>query len=222
MRASENPFAVQRIHALPFQFEGTESLESVQQRFWDQVEQGQRRQGLLGQHGSGKSTLLRELGQYWQARNLDVVWLNGANLRFGLAGQRAKRPLLDSRQRVLLIDSAERLSAWDWVRIRWRFGRLPILQTAHSADRTPVLYHCRSTYGLFEELCRELLGGRWMEFNSTFPAADRRQIFVEHGGDIRQCFFDLFDRLAQGTGPFGQSTRIIEPPGPRVIDVSEA
>lgn len=222
MRASENPFAVQRIHALPFRFEGTESLESVQQRFWDQVKRGQRRQGLVGQHGSGKSTLLRELGEYWQGRNLDVVWLNGANLRFGSAGQRARHPRSDSRQRVLLIDSAERLSVWAWIGIRWRFGRWPILQTAHLAGRIPVLYHCRPSYAQFEELCRELLGGRWTEFDSTFPAADRRQIFVEHGGDIRQCFFELFDRLAQGTGPFGQSTRIIEPLGPRVIDVSEA
>jgi energy-coupling factor transporter ATP-binding protein EcfA2 len=217
MRASENPFAVQRIHSLQFRFEGAETLESVQRRFWEQVDRGHRRQVLLGHHGTGKSTLLRELADLWTAMELDVVWLKGADLPQKFVPRRRGRGEKDARRSVVLIDCAERLSVWGWLRIRWRFGRSPILQTAHAADRLPVLYECRSNFLLLDQLCRELLGERWAGFEATCSVSVRREVFAEQGGDIRQCFFELFDRLAQGTGPFGQSTRIMEPPEPRII-----
>lgn len=222
MRASENPFSVQRIHSLPFQFDGAETLANIQQRFWDQVARGQRRQLILGHHGVGKSTLLRELGDCWQAAGWSVVWLNGADLRLGAIGQRTRKGRIDGTQQVLLVDSAERISWWDWVRIWVHFRGTPILQTAHVAGRLPVLYQCRSTYQLFEQLCRDLLRDRWSGFDAEYPRSVRRQLFETHGGDLRQCFFELFDRMAQGTGPFGQSTRIMGAPGPQVVDVSEA
>ncbi len=222
MRASENPFSVQRIHSLPFKFDGAETLANLQQRFWNQVACGQRRQVILGHHGVGKSTLLRELGAYWQAAGCGVVWLNGADLRLGSYRPWSRKRRTDGRQQVVLVDSAERLSWWDWFRIWVRFRGTPVLQTAHSAGRLPVLYQCGSTYQLFEQLCVELLGDQWHRFDAACPLSVRRELFETQGGDLRQCFFELFDRMAQGTGPFGRSTRIIVAPGPQVVDVSDA
>lgn len=209
MRANDNPFAVHRIHSLRFQFQDGETLESLSARFWAQVDLGKRRQVLLGHHGTGKSTLLSELGRCWKADGIALIWLNGAAPDWSSLRTGATFFFENSARSVVLIDSGERLSRWDWLRIWWRLGRVPILFTAHRGGKLPILYNCRSTFLGFEQLCRELLGERWSEFDHRCPTPMRREIFEQERGDIRQCFFELFDRMAQGTGPFGPTTRIM-------------
>jgi hypothetical protein len=201
MRASENPFAVQRIHALRFQFDGTESIAGLAGKFWERVNLGQRSQVLLGGHGSGKSTLLHELGQFWREAGLDVIELNGAHRGVSTEWKSLRRDRVLGRNSIVLIDSGERLVWWDWLRLWWHLNHSAVLMTAHAAGRLAVLYHCQPSFQQFDSLCRNLVLENWDMFDAAWPPVERQRLFAKHGGDIRQCFFELYDGLAQGTGP---------------------
>lgn len=222
IRASENPFSVQKIHALPYWFGEADSVESLAEKFWSQVALGQRRQVLLGAHGTGKSTLLREIGRCWEVQGRTVVRLDGAKLRLTSDQTNRTNGRCETLRRVLLVDSAEKLSWFDWVKIWWRFDNAPVLATVHKQGRFAVLYHCRASFEHFELLCRELVGDDWEWFSEQCPREQRSKIFEARNGDIRQCFFDLYDRVAQGPGPLGQKSRIMCEPSPLIVPEKQA
>ncbi|MBL8889675.1 MAG: hypothetical protein JNL67_06830 [Planctomycetaceae bacterium] len=222
MQASENPFSVQRIHALRFWFAGSGSVEALAAKFWDRVAQGERRQVLLGGHGSGKSTLLREIGRFWEVEGRPVIRIDGAKLLVNSEPAKRANRLERRLGQVLLIDSAEKLPWIEWLRIWWKFRNTPILATAHRPGRFAVLYHCRPSVADLERFCEELVGGDGGWFREQCPREQLAQIFTAWNGDIRQCFFELYDRVAQGTGPLGQKSRIICEPSPLIVPEKQA
>lgn len=222
IQASENPFSVQKIHALRFWFDGADSVANLAEQFWNQVALGRRRQVLVGGHGSGKSTLLREIGRFWEVEGRTVIRLDGAKLRLNSDQSKRTIPPSDAPGRVLLVDSAEKLSWLDWARIWWRFGNVPVLTTTHNQGHFAVLYHCRATFDHFEYLCRRLVADDWEWFSAQCPQEQRLKVFETWNGDIRQCFFDLYDRVAQGTGPLGQKSRIMCEPSPLIVPEKQA
>lgn len=214
MHAGANPFSTQRIHALPYLFADGETLGGLQERFWLGVAAGWRRQVLAGPHGSGKSTLLRELGAEWAARGCQVLWLDGTDPSVrvraweAIAGE-AGRALAESAgggsddlagNRVLLIDSGERLTRVARVRLWWRLGRCPTLLTRHRERGERVLYRCRSRLEVFQTLCERLLRKREAGGRLDWDNQSLARIFAEHGGDMRASFFALYERVAAADG----------------------
>ncbi len=215
MHAGKNPFSVQRIHSLAYVFEDGESLAGLAARFWESVGKGQRRLAICGGHGSGKSTLLRELGLFFAAAGTKVCWLDArgqVDIGFGGAGD-SRTAGLEGRfqgdassdassgkcwlgQPVVLVDSGERYTWWEWQRIRWRYRGWALLTTSHRPDWLPVLYGCRPSFATFSHLCHTLLEGTkpsLLEFDDPNRLAE---LYARHEGDLRQCFFELYRAAA--------------------------
>ena len=224
MHAGANPFSTQRIHALPYVFADGETLCGLHARFWRGIASGWRRQVLAGPHGSGKSTLLRELGADWAARRCQVLWLDGtdascrvrswAELAAEPSRSLAESPVGGSEdlagQRVLLIDSGERLTRFARLRLWWRLGGCPTLSTSHRERGARVLYRCRPRLEVFLELCDRLLHESGLHESGLHESGLRGRldwnqeslgrVFVEHGGDMRASFFALYERMAAAGG----------------------
>ncbi len=214
MHAGANPFSTQRIHALPYVFADGETLGGLQERFWRGVASGWRRQVLAGPHGSGKSTLLRELGADWAARGCQVLWLDGTDSRcrvrvWGELGADASRSAVESPgggvrdlagQRVLLVDSGERLTRFARLRLWWQLGGCPTVSTSHRERGERVLYRCRPRLEVFLELCARLLRGPDAVGQLAWDQECLARVFVEHGGDMRASFFALYERMALAGG----------------------
>lgn len=220
MHAGINPFSAQRIHRWVYDFAGEESLLGLSDQFWREVQAGAPRQVLAGPHGSGKSTLLRDLGGYWASRRCQVWWLDaaesggrvrtweevwgdswGAGERVDSSererGSAAGRELDVAGWRVVLIDSGERLSWAGRLRLWWRLGRVPTLLTSHRERGERVLYRCRPRLSVFLALCDRLLGEAGLAGQAGWDHATLAGVFAEHGGDMRESFFALYERVVR-------------------------
>jgi hypothetical protein len=190
MRASENPFRIERIHALAYRPQGT-SWPELTARF-DELG---RRAAIVGPHGSGKSTLLAELSARLERTGLSVSSrrLNDDSSRPGVRDLREWLRAADSAT-VIALDGAEFLG--------WRAGRwltratrecAGLLMTTHGKPRLPVLLRTHTSVELLAELTRELLGTEEALAESLLE-----ELYACHAGDIRRCLFELYDRAARG------------------------
>lgn len=163
----------------------------------DRLDQLGGRGVLCGPHGSGKSTLLWQLlaegrTRGWTVRHLrlrsrvDVVVAAAALLGAG------------DDQQLLCIDSWETLG---WAgrllaQLAWRRrGRL-IITTHHasSSGGLPILLRTQPTPACFRSLVADLLArssGHEIDFEPQLLEA----IFWRHEGNLREAFFELYDRF---------------------------
>jgi len=184
--AHENPFRVERIHALRYRLPGIATAEVLQR--W---EANGRRGALVGPHGRGKSTLLAELQPEIARAGLEVRLVELRQHQRALP-QGALRGI--SPNTALLIDGAEQLPRWRWHLLRWRARRAGgILITAHRAGLLPTIAVCTTPVDVLLDLVRELCPA------ATPALLDRASALHEtHHGDIRQVFFALYDACAEG------------------------
>jgi len=184
MHAGENPFSVQRIHGLHYEFGEGQSLAATAGMFWQQFERGWQRQALWGPHGSGKSTLLRDLGDYWVEQGLTVHRWRANNA--------PQRPF-SSPRRVLLVDSGETLgwAAWQW--LHWQYRGWGILTTSHHRQWAPVLHECRTSPDQFVRLAQALLREQSPDMQAAFGREFLLAAFARSQGNVRNGFFELYD-----------------------------
>lgn len=184
MLARENPFRVERLHALRFRYPEGDGHEALLAR----VMAHGGRSAIVGPHGSGKTTLMLELGPVLRARGYAVRALRlGAERRsLSRAEWRALTEGLGPRDAILL-DGAGHLRPWTWIRLRRASRRAGILiVTAHRAHRGPVALRTATS----PELLRELVA----ELDSGSIARAGAELFGAVHGDLRRALRWLFDQ----------------------------
>jgi energy-coupling factor transporter ATP-binding protein EcfA2 len=184
-----NPFATcwTRSGALPFRFCNGQSVEQLLATLAHQKWRG----AIIGPHGSGKSTLLESLKPALVATGRGV---RAISLR---DGQR-KLPsdfFTTSASRsdaLLIVDGYEQLGWPARVHLRnhTRSTGSGLLVTSHTSVRFPTLIRLSPNRELVDqlvdELCRELF--------TTITRADIAASHACHGSNVREIFFDLYDR----------------------------
>lgn len=176
LAAGENPFRVERMHALPYWEPGLDRdalLARAEALRW--------RCALVGPHGHGKTTLLLELATELQARGIKTA--------YHCAGGEAIAPCADT---LLLIDGAERLSWAAWSLFRWRMrGARGLLITAHAEGRLPTLHRCRCTPETVAHVLAALDPPQADTLRARAPG-----LFERYGGDCRRIVQALYDEYS--------------------------
>ncbi|HEX4966270.1 MAG TPA: AAA family ATPase [Thermoanaerobaculia bacterium] len=188
MRARDNPFAAQRLEAIPYRLSGTS---------WDDL-MGRLatlrfRAALVGPHGRGKTTLLEELARRLELRGLRIraILLREGDRR---VSERQRETLfrLLTVEDVLFVDGAEQLSRLAWLEIRTRSraaGGLVI--TSHRPGLLPTLHECQTSPELLAGIVAELAGS---DAAGGLPSAE--ELHGRHGGNVRDALRELYDRCA--------------------------
>jgi hypothetical protein len=185
LRARDNPFAVQRVHAIRYRLSGV-TWEGLLARL---AALGHRA-ALVGPHGHGKTTLLEDLGERLAGRGLRV---RTATLRLGerrLGPARSAALFRDPDPGdLLLVDGAEQLDPLSWWTLRLRSrAAAGLIVTSHRPGLLPTLYECRTT--------PELLAGIVADLEGRAGEEEAAELFARHGGDLRLALRELYDRRA--------------------------
>ncbi len=189
-RARDNPFRVERIHALGFRFPpgGPSALIA---RF----EQLGRRAVVVGPEGSGKSTLLEHLVPYFAAAG-------GQTHHFAARPNEAPPKQLRARLAalgagdVLLLDGFDHLSLLARLGLLHRIARTGagLLATSHVKERLlPTLLDLAPTPELLEALAHELTN------DASISGLFFAEIHRRHGGNLRTALRELYDLWAART-----------------------
>ncbi len=182
-RPADNPFASRRIDGLRYRFRrgGIGDLKT------DLARHGNRG-AVVGPHGSGKTTLLDALAGELEGEFARVNL--GSDTRRPLSRALSSLPAAICDVHVVLIDGAEQLDRWGWWRLHRRVRHAGILViTSHAPGRLPTIHRCTTDPALLRELVAELSPG-------MVGDADLEALFQRHGGDIRSCLRELYDRWA--------------------------
>ena len=201
MRARDNPFAVDHLHALRYRG-GAEAVPALWMRAV-----GLRTSALVGAKGHGKTTLLLELAAHARSLGHRMVWIQlRRDARRLSAAHRENLAALDARARsaaphadpaaieardVVCIDGADllpRLDRW-WLRRRTRTAI--VLGTLHAPGWLPTLAALTTSPALLDELVGELTGASVAKL-----AGDRDALFARHAGNLRAALRELYDTVA--------------------------
>jgi len=182
-RAAENPFRVERLHAVVY---WDPSLD------WETLCAAAERPGvrgaLVGPHGNGKTTLLLELGQRLAARGIATRYV-----RVG-AHDHAERRLRADPNVVFLVDGTEALSVWARWKLRAQLRRARgLVLTLHRPGRIPTLHRCASSTSTLEHLLQQLVPEDLEALRPRISA-----IYSRHHGDVRAMLFALYDEYGGG------------------------
>jgi hypothetical protein len=188
----DNPFATcwTKPGALQFEFERGQSevrlVRTLAALGW--------RGAIIGAHGSGKSTLLESLKPAICDIGCEVIAIS---LRDGQ--RRLPRDAFDSLRRisnanriVIIIDGYEQLGWFE----RWRLGSFcrrknaGLLVTSHAPTHLPVLIELVPNRALISILVAKLCA----EVSTPITAKDVDASLACHGSNVREIFFDLYDR----------------------------
>ena len=207
MRAQENRFRTDRVEGLRFRSAGVDA-ETLVERL---VAQGGRG-ALVGPKGSGKTTLLLELAAVLRGRGLEarVVRLNSEGRRLNWSLLRR----MDSKT-ALLLDGAEQLRMWSWWRVAWMArGVACFVTTSHTRAHLPLLHRHATSVALLRGLVEALLGG-----DTCGVELDR--LYARHGGNVRMCLRELYDREARGGGEGSRSAAEVADPSVELLTLDE-
>lgn len=195
--ADDNPFSPESVDRLPYRRVGPDWIDVL-----DRLESAGWEGAVVGPPGSGKSAFLDGLAAALDDDGFGVVRLaldRTRRDRFGvqLRGVAARiRP-----EDVVVVDDADGLGAWAWLRLR-RIGRRGAGLVAGARTRTPLptLHTSRTTPKLLEELIVDLL-----PWGSRPTATAVRRLYLGSGGDLKVAFETLrerYDRESEGAGAF--------------------
>lgn len=189
MRARDNPFAVERLHALRFRGADVPAL-------WTRASE-LRRSALVGAEGSGKTTLLLEIEAHARCLGHRTVWIQlRRDLRRLSAAQRADLATVGATD-VVCVDGADLLPRRD----RWWLARRTrtaiVLGTLHAPGWLPTLAPLATSSALLDDLVTELTG------SPVAALADPDALFTRHAGNLRGALRELYDlvgtRVARAT-----------------------
>ncbi len=188
MKPRENPFRSECIDAIRCRLPEMAWPELLAR--WERLG---RQAAIVGPHGSGKTTLQRRFAQYFTEQSIPVAWLRLHRESRGDASRQIDLLCRNLRpESIVFVDGAEQLGPIAWRRFLHRIRRAAgLLITVHRPGRLPTLVDRRPTPELLRELVIELLGD---ERRADACSLDR--LFHAHGGNIRLCFRELYDRFS--------------------------
>lgn len=188
MRARDNPFRTDRLHAMRYQAPGFSWSELLAR-----LDRQSGRGAIRGREGSGKTTLLRELAGRLERSGHTVRLLRPSPSD----PVRARRQVRDftlglDRRTALLLDGADRVGPIAWRRLEQEARRAGVLVvTTHREARLETLHRCATTPALLADLVGELLPAS----ERSVPGLER---LLEHeNGDVRRALRALYDRFAE-------------------------
>jgi hypothetical protein len=139
------------------------------------------RAAIVGPQGSGKTTLLEDLAPRLEELGFRCV-LSRCN------EDRRWQRRLEARE-LLLLDSAERLTALQWWRLKRRTRRAGgIIVTAHAPTRLATAIETSTSPQLLSELLRAMEQPREKQFVQS--------LFRAHDGNLREALRAMYDQQA--------------------------
>ncbi len=188
----DNPFATcwTKPGALTFHFPPGESATQLVTTLASQSWVG----AIIGPHGSGKSTLLESLKPRLATagRSMFDVVLRDGQRRLPQAFLNSIGSLNADNNGIMIIDGFEQLGWRDRLFLA-RYSRRTstgLLVTAHSPIRIATLIHLAPNRVLVAQLIRKLCA----EVSTPITAEDVAASHACHGSNVREIFFDLYDR----------------------------
>jgi hypothetical protein len=188
----DNPFATcwTRPGAIAFRFpEGIDAPQLVAalaaRNWWGAI---------IGPHGCGKSTLLETLKPALSAagrRVLAIVLRDGQRRLPPIAIEHGKEA-----KTVVIIDGYDQLGGLERLRLtrRCRHSSAGLVVTAHRPTRLPTLIRLAPDRNLIARLVADLCA----EVSTPITPKDVAASHDCHGSNVREIFFDLYDRHERG------------------------
>ena len=186
----DNPFATcwTRPGALAFRFLEGQSVEQLINKLAAQDWWGE----IVGPHGSGKSTLLEVLKPALAAAGRRACAIR---LRDGQRRLPADFFNCSQENTLFVIDGYEQLGWLERRRLKrdCRRAGAGLVVTSHAPTGLPTLIRLAPDRSLIEQLVRELCA----EASTGVTAGDVAASHARHGSNVREIFFDLYDRHEQ-------------------------
>ena len=198
MRPSDNPFRSSRIEALAFRDPDAPDADDFSGDLLHRWDSLGRRGVLVGPKGNGKTTLLEQLERRLEADGTEIRRLR-LRVDSPIPDAETRRRLAEDLHRgvVLSVDGLELLRPWTWWRLRRDWRRAGgVLATAHRPGRLPTLHRHRTTPALLRSLVRELLDDKDFDDDIGRVEDGLDELFERHGGNVRECLRELYDRFA--------------------------
>ncbi len=173
MRARDNPFAVDRLHALAFR--GASPGVVLSQA------RARGRGAVVGPEGSGKTTLLVEVSALIDR----PVWIQLRRDARALTAEH--RAMIEAARDVVFVDGADLLPLLDRRWLAKHTRDVTVLGTLHAPGWLPTLARLSTSPMLLDDLVRELTG-------ASLSDLDRDALYQRHGGNLRAALFELYDR----------------------------
>jgi hypothetical protein len=184
-----NPFATCWIRpgAIPFRFPAGESAETLLAKLAGQKWRG----AIVGPHGSGKSTLLETVKPLLGEVGFEVIAMT---LQSG--ERRLPARLIRCRKRaVIVVDGYEQLGWLERMMLLVECGRFGhgLLVTSHAPTALPTLLYTEPSERLIYKLVEQLSA----QVSTSITSSDVAASLACHGSNVREIFFDLYDRHEQ-------------------------
>ncbi|MDP6468588.1 MAG: hypothetical protein QF918_12650 [Pirellulaceae bacterium] len=188
-----NPFSTCAVRpgAIQYQFPSDDSPAKLLVRLRDNCWWGE----IVGPHGSGKSTLIQMLLPAFQNAGRKVHLVTPTSGERRLPAVAHDMSDWDDQTQVV-IDGFEQLGWWQRRSLKraCRGCGCGLLITAHASLGFPPLLTTTTSLGLTEQLVFALLSEHATNHIST---AEIEDAFSRHEGNVREIFFDLYDRYEQ-------------------------
>jgi hypothetical protein len=196
MKARDNPFGASRVLAsirfvCPAGRPGGAAEETAADLLPRLATLGHRA-AIVGPHGSGKTTLLEDLEGLLARRGFGVRHVRLDTLDRRLPHRwRIHAARLGPRD-VVCLDGAEQLGPLRWLWFRWSVRRAGgVIITAHRGGRLPTLIDCATSVDLLDRIIARLVPA------PVSGAPTAAELFVRHGGNLRDALRDLYDVYAR-------------------------
>ena len=189
MRARDNPFAMERVHAIRFRPQGA-TFAGLMAR----LKALNYRAAIIGPDGSGKTTLLEDLYRTLTEQGIRVkmVFVNDTS---PLPDPACRRLLTElARDELLLLDGADLIprSCWSLLKRHTITHAYGLVITSHRPGLLSTLIECTTNPSLLHDIAREL-----QPPGCPICVESLNTLFQRHQGNIRACLRELYDLCAQ-------------------------
>ena len=185
MRARDNPFAMDRVHAIRYRPQGTTFNGLLAH-----LRELDYRAAIIGPDGSGKTTLLEDLERALAEQGIKtrMVFVNDT---FPLSDPTCRRLLSElTRDELVLLDGADLVprSGWSLLKRHTITHAYGLVITSHRPGLLPTLIECTTSPSLLHDIAREL-----QPPDRPIPTRSLESLFHRHQGNIRACLRELYD-----------------------------